>query len=109
MEITSIVAIYSLFWVMSAFLVMPFGIRTHHETGEAMVAGQADSAPSNFQPRRIVLRATILSAVLFALYYANYVNGWITASDLNFIEPPKEIADEQAWLRDGAPERPNAE
>ncbi len=109
MQITSILAIYCLFWVMSAFLVMPFGIRTHHDTGEAMVAGQADSAPSNFRPGPILMRATILSAVLFALYYANYVNGWITASDLNFIEPPQEIADEQAWLRDGAPERAPAQ
>ncbi len=105
MEWTSIIAIYSLFWVMAAFLVMPFGIRTHQEAGEAMIAGQADSAPSNFRPGRIAIRATILSLLLFGLFYANYVNAWITASDINFIHPPKDIAEEQAWLRDGAPEK----
>ncbi|MFN5903341.1 MAG: DUF1467 family protein, partial [Novosphingobium sp.] len=31
MKITSIIAIYAMFWVLSAFLVMPFGIRTHKE------------------------------------------------------------------------------
>jgi hypothetical protein len=40
-------------------------------------------SPSNFNPRRIVRLATILSAVLFALYYANYTQGWISVDDLN--------------------------
>jgi predicted secreted protein len=88
MQITSIIAIYALFWVLSAFLVMPFGIRTPDESGEQMIAGQADSAPSNFRPGRVALRATLLSLVLFGLYYVNYVNGWIQAQDLNFFGKP---------------------
>lgn len=88
MQITSIIAIYALFWVLSAFLVMPFGIRTPDESGEQMVAGQADSAPSNFRSGRVALRATILSLVLFGLYFVNYVNGWIEAQDLNFFGKP---------------------
>lgn len=74
----AIFAIYMLFWVISGFIVLPFGIRTPDETGEAMLNGQADSAPSNFRPGMVVIRATILSAVLFGLYYANYVEGWVT-------------------------------
>lgn len=89
MQITSIVAIYVLFWVMSAFLVLPFGVRTHDEAGLEKVPGQADSAPAHFSARRIALRATVLSVVLFGLYYANYVNGWVMPEDLNFFgEPP---------------------
>ena len=89
MKITSILAIYTLFWVLSAFLVMPFGIRTHEELGAAKIAGQADSAPGNFRPGRIALRASILALVLFGLFYANYVYGWLTPEDLNFFgEPP---------------------
>ena len=61
----SIVAIYFLFWVMSAFIVMPFGLKTPDETGEVTLPGQADSAPSNFNPRLVALRATILASVLF--------------------------------------------
>ena len=37
MKWTSILAIYSLFWVLSAFLVMPFGIKTHDEAGIAKI------------------------------------------------------------------------
>ncbi|MBB4612596.1 DUF1467 family protein [Novosphingobium taihuense] len=83
MKITSIIAIYGLFWVMAAFIVLPFGVRTHDELGQTKILGQADSAPGNFNPRRIAFRATILSALMFGFYYANYINGWITVADLD--------------------------
>lgn len=86
MKITSIIAIYAMFWVLAAFLVLPFGIRTHEESGEATIKGQANSAPANFQPRKIARRATVLSLVLFGLYYANYVNGWIGPQDLDLTQ-----------------------
>jgi predicted secreted protein len=90
MSWTSIIAIYVLFWVMSAFLVMPFGMRTSGEAGVELVPGQAESAPAEFRPKRIALRATLLSLALFGLYYANYVNGWIGPQDINlFGEPPE--------------------
>jgi predicted secreted protein len=77
MNAYAIFAIYLLFWVMCAFIMLPMGIRTPHETGEALVPGQAESAPSNFRPRRVIIGATLMSSVLFGLYYANYVQGWI--------------------------------
>ena len=83
MRWTSILAIYSLFWVLSAFLVMPFGVKTHDELGLEKVPGQVHSAPGNYNPKRIARRATVLSIVLFGLYYANFVNHWITVSDLD--------------------------
>ena len=89
MKWTSILAIYALFWVLSAFLVMPFGIRTHDEAGIDKIRGQADSAPAEFRPGLIVKRATVLALVLFGLFYANYVNGWIGPKDLDlFGDPP---------------------
>ena len=87
MKLTSIVAIYSLFWVLAAILVLPFGVRTHDEEGIDKVPGQAESAPAHFRPKRIVIRATLLAAAMFGIYYANYVNGWITARDINPFPP----------------------
>ncbi|MDO7833597.1 DUF1467 family protein [Sphingobium sp. HBC34] len=78
MNLYAIFAIYFLMWVISAFIMLPFGIRTPDETGEAMLKGQADSAPNNFRPGVVALRATLLSALAFGLYYANYVQGWLT-------------------------------
>ena len=83
MEFTSGIAIYVLFWVMSAFIILPIGIRNHHETGIEMVEGQADGAPVNFRPLRVILLTTLLATVAFALFYLNYVNGWITTDDID--------------------------
>lgn len=88
MQLTSILAIYTLFWVMSAFVMLPFGVKTHDEAGVEKVRGQADSAPVNFRPGRIILRATILATVLCGAYYLNYVNGWIGVDDINFFGHP---------------------
>ncbi len=84
MRWTSALAIFTLFWVMSAFLVMPFGLRTLAEDGAERVPGQIDSAPANFNPRRIAKRATVLAVILFALFYLNYTQGWVTAQDLDY-------------------------
>ena len=86
---TSILAIYVLFWVMCAFVLLPFGVKTHDEAGIAKVAGQADSAPANFRPKRVIARATVLAALVTALYIANFEYGWVTAEDINiFVTPP---------------------
>jgi predicted secreted protein len=88
MKLTSIIAIYGLFWVLSAFLVMPFGVRTHEEAGMPKVPGQADSAPAEFNPKRIALRATIVALVLFGLFYVNYVEGWVQLKDIDPFSAP---------------------
>jgi predicted secreted protein len=84
MRFTSALSIFFLFWVAAGFILLPFGVRTHEEDGASRVPGQADSAPHTFDLPRHVVRATVLAVVLFGLYYANYVNGWITAEMLDF-------------------------
>lgn len=90
MKWTSILAIYALLWVASAFVMLPFGVKTHDEAGIAKIKGQADSAPADFRPGRIALRATVLAAVLCALYLANYSYGWVEAEDLDFFPAPPD-------------------
>ena len=85
MSWVSIVAIYLLFWVLSAFLVLPFGVKSHYEMGVEMTPGQADGAPANFKPLRVVILTTLLSATLFGLYYANYIYGWIDRHSFDFL------------------------
>ena len=47
-------------------------------------AGQAESAPHRFDLKRHLLKAAMLAAMLFAIYYANWSYGWITVDDLDF-------------------------
>lgn len=87
MQWTSILAIYVLFWVVSAFVLLPFGVRTHDEAGVEKIPGQADSAPVNFRPGKVAFRATLLAAALTSLYVLNYAYGWIVPEDLIFWGP----------------------
>ena len=84
MQISSIIAIYFLFFAFSAFILLPFGVRTAEEAGTEKIPGQAESAPHSFDLKRHLIRAAIVAALLFGLYYANWTFGWITPDDLDF-------------------------
>ena len=87
MAFTSIIAIYFLFFAFSAFLLLPFGVRTDEEAGTPKVAGQADSAPHRFDLKRHLIKAAIVGAILFAIYYANWTYGWLKPDALDFYNP----------------------
>ncbi len=85
MKFTSILAIYLLFWVMSAFVVLPFHVKTAQENDTPLVPGQAESAPAEFKPLRITAWTTLTATISFGLYYANYVYGWIGGDSLSLM------------------------
>lgn len=85
---TSMIAVYALFWVMSAFVLLPFGVKTSDEMGIEKVPGQAESAPANFQPGKVVIRATIISVVLTVLWILNWEYEWIGADAINIFGQP---------------------
>ncbi|WNO55025.1 DUF1467 family protein [Stakelama saccharophila] len=80
----SMLAVYVLFWVITAFVVLPFNVRTDPAAGDEHVPGQADSAPATVPFRRILLQTTLVSAILFALFALNYSYGWVTVAMLDF-------------------------
>jgi predicted secreted protein len=86
MKLASILAIYPLFWALSLFLVLPFRLRSGTGPDE-IVPGQADGAPPRFSFARTAVWTTVVSAVIFGLYYANYVNGWIGPEAIDFFTP----------------------
>lgn len=89
---TSMLAIYFLFWVLSAFILLPFGVKTADELGIEKVPGQADSAPANFRPGRVVLRATIVAAVLTALWVLNWEYQWVGVEVLDLFGMARDRA-----------------
>lgn len=88
MKPVSIAAIYMLFWTLSLFLVLPFGVRTDEEAGAARAAGHAESSPHGYRIGRVLLRTTILAAILFGLFYANWLYGWVGIEMLDWAAPP---------------------
>ena len=85
MRWTSLAAIFVLFWAISLFLVLPWGVRTSEEEGVKPLPGHAESAPHMFKAKQVALRTTILAAILCGLYYANYVFSWITVADIDWL------------------------
>ncbi|HWJ68823.1 MAG TPA: DUF1467 family protein [Sphingobium sp.] len=93
MRWTTILAIYFLLWFLSLFLVLPFGVKTAEEAGKELVPGQAESAPHEFRPLRTFGATSLVAAVLFLLFYANYVNGWIDADTFKGLyNPPVDLS-----------------
>jgi predicted secreted protein len=84
MKFSSALAIYALFWTMCLFIVLPFGVRTSEEAGAERRPGHAESAPHAFSLGRVAQRTTLVSAILFGLFYLNYSFGWITAETLDW-------------------------
>ena len=81
-------SIYILVWIFVAFVLLPFGVRTDEEMGVDLVPGQAESAPANFRPGRLALRAAAIAAVLTTIWVLNWENGWVTRETFDFLLPP---------------------
>lgn len=92
MAIGSILAIYTLFWWLTLFLVLPFRLKRKDGVADSYVRGQADSAPAQFSVWRTIFWTTLVSSIAFALYYANYRFGWIAPTDLDFFSSPERLA-----------------
>ena len=85
MRLSSILAIFSLFWALSFFFVLPFRLQRKGAPPAAPVQGEMRGAPPSFSFGRTALWTTIVAAVLFGLYYANYVMGWLPVESLDFV------------------------
>ena len=83
MRWSSALAIYILFWSFAVFVVLPFGVRTTDEAGGERIPGQADSAPHEFNARKLILRTTVVATVAFALFLLNYIYGWVTPATID--------------------------
>lgn len=73
----SVLAIYFLFWFLSLFVVLPFSANPPEELGAKAEIGHAESAPHIFRPWPIVLRTTLIAAILTGGFYFIYRMGWI--------------------------------
>ena len=87
MKGTSALAIYFVIWWLVLFMVLPFGIRSHDESGTPVEDGHDAGAPVNPMLARKALITTGLATVLFAIVYGVISHGWIGFDDI-------------PWLRD---------
>lgn len=84
MSVTAAFAIYFIIWWLTLFAVLPFGVRSQVEAGE-VVPGSEPGAPHRAGMLRNVAWTTVVSAVLFGLYFINYTQGFVTLDDIPFL------------------------
>jgi predicted secreted protein len=82
--LASAIAIYFIIWWIGLFAVLPWGIRSQHETGD-VIPGTDPGAPVAFRMLRIVIANTIFASVVFTLFYLNFTRGWVTLESIPFL------------------------
>ena len=68
MQFFSYFAVYFIVWWMTLFAVLPFGLKTQAEAQD-VVPGTVESAPARFRGGRVMLTTTIVSAVIYGIWY----------------------------------------
>ena len=84
MSLASAIAIYFIIWWLVLFLVLPFGIRNAHETGETVEEGNEPGAPVNPHLVRKVIITTVLATAVFAVFYLAQTRGLLSLDSLPF-------------------------
>jgi predicted secreted protein len=81
MSLATAIAIYFIIWWVVLFAVLPWGVRSQHESG-AVAPGSDPGAPAIPRLKRKLVWTTIVAAVVFALWYVVYAYRLIALDDL---------------------------
>jgi predicted secreted protein len=88
MSITTILAIYFVLWWVVLFAVLPWGVRSQHESGEEIAPGTDPGAPAIHLVWRKLFWTTVVTSVIFAILYVAYTQGLIPFDWLAAISTP---------------------
>jgi predicted secreted protein len=81
MPVTTAVAIFFLIWWVVLFAVLPFGIRSQHESGE-IVPGTDPGAPAIPKLMRKLAWTTLVAVLIFAAFFVVYVERLVSLQGL---------------------------
>jgi predicted secreted protein len=90
MSITTVIAIYFLIWWITLFAVLPWGVRSQHESGD-IAPGTDPGAPAVHRVWRALLWTTIIASAIFAVIAGAYDWGLIPFDWLARISTPPSI------------------
>ena len=82
MSISTAFAVYFILWWLSLFVVLPWGVRSQHESGEVS-PGTEPGAPTLPRVAAKLMWTTVVASVAFLLLYVVYVNRLVTLDGLD--------------------------
>jgi predicted secreted protein len=88
MSITTVLAIYFVLWWVVLFAVLPWGVRSQHESGEEITPGTDPGAPAVHVVWRKLFWTTVITSVIFAVLYVLYTRDLIPFDWLAAISTP---------------------
>ncbi len=89
MAVTTYIAIYFLIWWLTLFAVLPWGVRSQEEGGD-IVPGSDPGAPMAHRLGRKLIWTTLVSGVVFAIFYVVYTAELIPYEFLMRISGPAQ-------------------
>jgi len=87
MQVGTVIAIYFIIWWVVLFAVLPWGIRSQHESGE-IAPGTEPGAPAAHVVWRKLFWTTVISAVVFVILAVVYKENLIPYGFLERISNP---------------------
>lgn len=87
MALGSALAIYFIIWWLVLFAVLPFGVKSQEEAGDAIEPGSMPGAPSRPMLVRKAVATTLIAGVIFAGVYWLIVHSGLTLEDIPFGNP----------------------
>ena len=82
MPATTALAIFFLIWWVVLFAVLPWGIRSQHESGEEVAPGTDPGAPAIPHLRCKLVWTTLISIIVFAGCHVAYTEHLVTLQSL---------------------------
>ncbi len=76
MSTTSAIAIYIIIWWLVLFMILPFGARSKIDSAD-VTEGHDAGAPARPMMWKKVLATTVVSLVVFGIFYFAYTGGYI--------------------------------
>jgi len=81
MSTTTAAAVFFLIWWITLFAVLPWGVRSQHESGE-VVPGTDPGAPLVPKLGRKLVWTTLVTCVVFGVVYAVYTDRLVTLDQI---------------------------
>ena len=81
MSTTTALAIFFLIWWVALFAVLPWGVKSQHES-EEFAPGTDPGAPSRARIGWKLVWTTVVAAVIYAICFVIYVEHWVTVDGL---------------------------
>jgi len=83
MALTSAIVLFAVIWFILLLVLLPVGMTSQEQTGE-IEPGTPASAPSNFEFKKVVIRTTIGTIILWAISCGLILSGWFSIDMLDF-------------------------